>query len=62
MRPGERISEAGIARTLSLSRTPFEALRLLQSSGLVRYSFNRGLVVWDPSEEDIVEVLKAGPA
>jgi DNA-binding GntR family transcriptional regulator len=60
MRPGERISEAGIARTLSLSRnTVREALRLLQSSGLVRYSFNRGLVVWDPTDADIVEVFKA---
>jgi DNA-binding GntR family transcriptional regulator len=60
MRPGERISEAGIARTLSLSRnTVREALRLLQSSGLVRYSFNRGLVVWDPTDEDIIDVFKA---
>ncbi|MBC9824063.1 GntR family transcriptional regulator [Terrabacter sp. MAHUQ-38] len=60
MRPGERISEAGIARTLSLSRnTVREALRLLQGSGLVRYSFNRGLVVWDPTDEDIVEVFRA---
>lgn len=59
MRPGERISEAGIARTLSLSRnTVREALRLLQGSGLVRYSFNRGLVVWDPTDEDIVDVFK----
>lgn len=60
MRPGERISEAGIARTLGLSRnTVREALRLLQGSGLVRYSFNRGLVVWEPTDEDIVEVFKA---
>ncbi|CCH76106.1 Transcriptional regulator, GntR family [Nostocoides japonicum T1-X7] len=60
LRPGERISEAGIARTLGLSRnTVREALRLLQGSGLVRYSFNRGLVVWDPTDEDIVEVFKA---
>jgi DNA-binding GntR family transcriptional regulator len=58
MRPGERISEAGIARTLGLSRnTVREALRLLQSSGLVRYSFNRGLVVWDPTDDDILDVF-----
>jgi DNA-binding GntR family transcriptional regulator len=58
--PGERISEAGIARSLGLSRgTVREAVRLLQGSGLVRYNFNRGLEVWDPTDDDVVEVFKA---
>lgn len=58
--PGERISEAGLARDLGLSRnTVREAVRLLQSSGLVRYNFNRGLAVWDPTDEDVVDVFRA---
>jgi DNA-binding GntR family transcriptional regulator len=60
MSPGERISEAGIARSLGLSRnTVREAVRLLQGSGLVRYNFNRGMEVWDPTDDDVVDVFKA---
>lgn len=60
MSPGERLSEAGIARSLGLSRnTVREAVRLLQGSGLVKYNFNRGLVVWDPTDDDVVDVFKA---
>jgi DNA-binding GntR family transcriptional regulator len=60
MVPGERLSEAGIARSLGLSRnTVREAVRLLEKSGLVRYHFNRGLAVWDPTDEDVVDVFKA---
>jgi DNA-binding GntR family transcriptional regulator len=60
MAPGERLSEAGIARSLGLSRnTVREAVRLLEKSGLVRYHFNRGLAVWDPIDEDVVDVFKA---
>lgn len=60
LKPGERLSEAGIARSLRLSRnTVREAVRLLQGSGLVRYNFNRGLVVWDPTDDDVVDVFKA---
>lgn len=60
MLPGERLSEAGIARSLGLSRnTVREAVRLLERSGLVRYHFNRGLAVWDPTDADVVDVFKA---
>jgi len=60
MSPGERLSEAGMARSLGLSRnTVREAVRLLEKSGLVRYSFNRGLAVWNPTDDDIVDVFKA---
>jgi DNA-binding GntR family transcriptional regulator len=60
MVPGERLSEAGIARSLGLSRnTVREAVRLLEKSGLVRYHFNRGLAVWDPTDADVVDVFKA---
>jgi DNA-binding GntR family transcriptional regulator len=60
MVPGERLSEAGIARSLGLSRnTVREAVRLLEKSGLVRYHFNRGLAVWDPTDADVVDIFKA---
>jgi DNA-binding GntR family transcriptional regulator len=60
MAPGERLSETGIARSLGLSRnTVREAVRLLEKSGLVRYHFNRGLAVWDPTDEDVVDVFTA---
>ncbi len=60
LRPGERLSEAGLSRSLGLSRnTVREAVRLLQSSGLVRYTFNRGLTVWDPTDADVVDVFRA---
>lgn len=58
--PGERIRESAIARDLGLSRnTVREAVRLLQNSGLVRYGFNRGLVVWQPTDADVVDVFAA---
>jgi DNA-binding GntR family transcriptional regulator len=60
LQPGERLSEAGLSRSLGLSRnTVREAVRLLQGSGLVRYTFNRGLAVWDPTDADVVDVFRA---
>ena len=42
MRPGDRLAESHIARQMDLSRAPVrEALRLLESSGLVEYRTNR---------------------
>ena len=50
LKPGERIRESVIAEQLGISRnTVREAVRLLQGTGLVRYVFNRGLAVWNPS-------------
>ncbi len=60
LQPGQRIAESVIARELGLSRnTVREAVRLLQGSGLVRYGFNRGLMVWKPSDDDIVDIFAA---
>ena len=44
--PGDRLAESQIARQMDLSRAPVrEALRLLESSGLVEYRTNRGFFV-----------------
>lgn len=44
--PGDRLAESTIARQMDLSRAPVrEALRLLESSGLVDYRANRGFFV-----------------
>lgn len=44
--PGDRLAESTIARQMDLSRAPVrEALRLLESSGLVDYRPNRGFFV-----------------
>ncbi|WP_326598800.1 GntR family transcriptional regulator [Streptomyces sp. NBC_01803] len=60
LHPGERLRESALASSLGLSRnTVREAVRLLQSGGLVRYHFNRGLVIWDPTDADIVDVYRA---
>jgi len=43
LRPGERLVEQRLAEELDLSRTPVrEALRMLQSEGLVQFEANRG--------------------
>jgi DNA-binding GntR family transcriptional regulator len=60
LKPGERIRESVIADALGISRnTVREAVRLLQGTGLVRYTFNRGLVVWDPSDEEVLDIYRA---
>ncbi|MBY8976792.1 GntR family transcriptional regulator [Rhodobacteraceae bacterium NNCM2] len=44
--PGDRLAESTIAKQMDLSRAPVrEALRLLESSGLVDYKTNRGFFV-----------------
>jgi len=60
LKPGERIRESVIADQLKISRnTVREAVRLLQGTGLVRYVFNRGLAVWDPSDEEVLDIYRA---
>ena len=60
LKPGERIRESVIAEQLGASNdTVREAVRLLQGTGLVRYVFNRGLAVWNPSDEEVLDIYRA---
>lgn len=55
--PGERISEAGVARQLQMSRGPVrEALRQLESIGLVHRENNCGVRVADFEEKELEEL------
>lgn len=57
--PGSLLSENQLAEELGISRTPIrEALRELAGSGLVRILPQRGIVVSEPSVQDIVEVYQ----
>ena len=56
--PGERLIEATLSTELGTSRGPVrEALRQLESEGLVTSSPYRGAVVLDVSDEEVQEVL-----
>ena len=58
--PGQPLRENAIALALKISRnTVREAVRLLEQSGLVKYEFNRGTVVIDPSVDDLMELYCA---
>jgi DNA-binding GntR family transcriptional regulator len=55
---GERVNETRITRELSLSRSPVrEALRILESEGLVTLEPHRGARVRTVSEEDLEEIF-----
>lgn len=55
--PGDRIPELQIAAKLSISRTPIhDALRRLESEGLVTMGRNRGATVTCFSEEEVQEI------
>lgn len=62
LKPGERIFEVKIATEMGVSRPPLrEALRVLETSGLVEYTPRHGAKVSEISEETILataEVLK----
>lgn len=56
LRPGERLVEQRLAEELDLSRTPVrEALRMLQSEGLVAFEPNRGARVRELTRSDIAD-------
>lgn len=54
LKPGAWVSQVGLAAQLEISRTPLrEALRLLQTEGLVESDFNRRVRVSPLSIEDL---------
>ena len=58
-RPGQRLVEQRISEEFELSRTPVrEALRRLESEGLVRTERNRGAVVRDVTAADVVDLYE----
>jgi DNA-binding GntR family transcriptional regulator len=57
--PGERVPQDDLAQQLGVSRMPVrEALRILESEGLVELRPHRGAVVVDLLPEDIAEVFE----
>ena len=59
LRPGERLVEQRLAEDLELSRTPVrEALRMLQSEGLVAFEPNRGARVRELSRAHIADLYE----
>lgn len=56
-RQGERIREEDIAQSMGVSRTPVrEALRRLQTRGLLEFAAGRGLVVAELSKQQVLEL------
>ena len=63
LKPGERISEYAVAKWLNVSRTPArEALRRLETEGLLAAHPHRGLVVATVDSEAIFELYAAREA
>lgn len=58
--PGERIIEARVADALAVSRTPVrEAVRRLETEGLVVTEHNRGAQVRTITEDDVADLYEA---
>jgi len=58
LEPGQRLSEAGLAEQLEVSRTPVrEALRRLGAEGLVVLVPNSGVWVASPSLQEMVDTF-----
>lgn len=56
---GEPISEAEIAGTLEMSRSPVrEALKLLEMQGIIVHYQNRGTFVTDITRKDVAEIFE----
>lgn len=57
--PGDRIVEAEVARSLNVSRVPVrEALRMLESQGIVVNTRYRGMRLMDVSVDHLEKILK----
>ena len=57
LKPGQRLVEASVAAALGMSRTPVrEAMRRLQTEGLIVHSPPRGLCVASPDPDQVDEL------
>ena len=58
--PGQRLSEATLSESLSISRNTLrEAFRLLSQEGLLKHEPNRGVFVATPSVTAIIDIYRA---
>lgn len=56
-RPGEKLTDQGLAELLGISRTPVrEAVRQLVKEGLLIGAPNRSVMVFSPSARDVAEI------
>ncbi|WP_180902743.1 GntR family transcriptional regulator [Martelella soudanensis] len=61
--PGDRVVEAEVARSLNVSRVPVrEALRILESQGIVENTRYRGMRLMDVSIDRLEKILKVRTA
>lgn len=59
LRPGEQITQDGLAEELGVSRVPLrEALKILEGEGQVTYQAHRGYFVAELSADDLLEVYR----
>src|SRR5258705_13989902 len=57
--PGEKIGQVELARRLGVSRSPLrEALRTLESEGIVTYEKNRGYLVARLDADELAQVYR----
>src|SRR5712691_719221 len=58
--PGEKLRQLELAERIGVSRSPLrEALRTLESEGMLSYEANRGYVVARLEQGDVAEILRA---
>ena len=59
LKPGEKLTEEHLAKTLGVSRTPVrEALHKLESEGLIKLRKKRGFIVSRDSKEEVEELFE----
>src|ERR1700730_8961941 len=57
--PGEKIRQVELAERIGVSRSPLrEALRTLESEGVVAYEINRGYVVARVGDDDLAQIYR----
>ena len=57
--PGAKLNERELAQALNVSRTPLrEAIKMLAAEGLVELLPNRGAVVAQMSEQDVIDTFE----